>query len=844
MGHGRGGWMAALGMAVALLVPAAARAQLPPRLQSTLMLREGYLALDPATTQLALGDYAGVYRACKLSDEAIKAGLIAAIDKTLKRRGTVLEQLALDPFNTTDADNQPRTDLPALRQALGQLTRSDKATGDANTLSAPWATASDVFTRWLIAHRSDPLPVRVPFERGLYADVYGPMASATDWLDQPARPIPDLYGTLQTEDPHALARGTVIFDIAPPFRAREEDSGQSKLRLTVNVAAWASQLAALQQDLLDPLHCQLWSRQAVAQRAQDYMQVRGVALQHYATQAMANQGQAANLPQMEPNDQAGIAVEQTRYRKETDVPQVVAGRVLLSPDPQIDYLVIHADPDLDGPLVRRVLVLLLPMPDWEALRGTLATRMCIARRLPGGSPGKGTQPLMLSLVDSAFPTQFSSTYLTQRARAERMRRLADVGYQLQIASPRIRAENRRKSVSLIVARTGSARGDAPIGALALADCADATEPPPADVAATAPVDAPADAALSPPPKAGKSASRKDPPRHGLTLGAQSDGARPLRLLTTLARTGLLADDTLSLSAASQGKPSADLQYSRDFLWFDDGVERRVQASIRSYSEFRPEQPRGAGEQDERRTGLDLGATVDLWRDVGNSFAQLLLTVGRRTVRPEAGAPAGTPTLTLRSAGLGLVYSRSSHAAARPSDLDVELQALAGQANPGHARYRRAQATLAYQRFVGPFWRWDLRAQATAVGGPAPQAEWPTFGGEQSVRGYAQDLSVARRTWALQNELWLPPPGADGLDSELGSLLRRQVALALFVDVGGLRGSPTYGTGTKTAAGLGLRYLADAGIALRLDWARPINEDAPRIRRSGQWLLSITSRPKL
>lgn len=838
MAGGLGSWLAALGMAAALLGPVAALAQsLPPRLHATLMLRGGYLALDPATTRVELGDYAAVYRACKLSDDAIKAGLIAAIDKTLKRRGTVLEQLALDPFNTTDADNQPRTDLPALRLALGRLAKSDPATAEANTFSGPWAQAQDVFARWLDAHRNDPLPVRVAFERGLYADVYSPMAGANEWLDEPARPIPDLYGTLQTEDHQALERGAVIFDIAPPFQAREEGTGKSKLALTVNVAAWQSRLAALRQDLLEPLHCQLWSRQAVAGRAQDYMQVRGVALQHYATQAMANERQAANLPQMEPNDQAGIAVEQTRYRKEPGSIEVVAGRVLLSPDPQIDYLIVHADPDLDGPLVRRVLYLLLPTPDWEQLRDALPQRMCIARRLPGGKPGKGSQPLMLSFVDAGLPLQFASTYLTQRALAERMRRLADVGYRLQLASPRLRDEHRRKSASLVVTKSGSAGAAAPVGPLGLSDCADGAEPEASAVAATAAVEGlPGTALAAPPPQA-----RKDPPRHQLTLGAQSDGAHPLRLLTTFARTGLSADDTVSLSAATQGKPSADLQYSRDFLWFDHGVARRVQASIRSYSEFEPGQPRGTGEQDERHTGLGLSATVDLWRDVNHSFAQLLLTGGRKTVRPEAGAPAGTPPLTLRSVGLGLAFSRSIHATARPADLDVELQALAGRAGAGHGRYGRAQATLAWQRFVGPFWRWDLRANATAVRGPAPQAEWPTFGGEQSVRGYAADLAVARRTWALQNEFWLPPPGAERIDSALGGLLRRQVALALFVDIGGLRGSPSHHTGTKAGAGLGLRYLADAGVTLRLDWARPLGEDDPRLRRGGQWLLSITSR---
>ncbi|MFG6430013.1 ShlB/FhaC/HecB family hemolysin secretion/activation protein [Roseateles sp. LYH14W] len=837
MAGGLGSWLAAVGLAAALLGPAAALAQSPPpRLHATLMLRGGHLALDPASTRLALGDHAAVYRACQLSDDALKAGLIAAIDKTLQRRGPVLEQLALDPFNATDADNQPRTDLPALRLALGRLAKSDPATAEANTFSGPWTQAQQVFTRWLEAHRNDPLPVRVTFERGLYADVYATMASASDWLDEPARPIPDLYGTLQTEDHQALERGAVIFDIAPPFQAREDGTGKSKLALTVNLAAWASRLQALREDLLDPLHCQLWSRQAVVGRAQDYMQARGVALQHYATQAMASKGQAANLPQMEPNDQAGIAVEPTRYRNEPGSVEVVGGRVLLSPDPQLDYLIVHADPDLDGPLVRRVLYLLLPTPDWGSLRDALATRMCIARRLPGGKPGPGTQPLMLSFVDPAFPTQFSSTYLTQRALAERMRRLADVGYRLQLASPILRAEHRRKSVSLVVTKSGSASAGMPVGALGLTDCAGGSAPEAGAVADIA-------AVAAPPPRAAQDNGRREPPRHELAVGAQYDGAHPLRLLSTLARAGLSPDDTLSLSAAFQGKASADLQYSRDFLWFDNGVARRVQASVRSYTEFEPGQPRSSGEQDERHTGLDLSATVDLWRDVENSFAQLLLTAGRKTIRPEAGAPTGTAGVTLRSAGLGLVFSHSLHATARPSALDAELQVQAGRAGAGHGRYGRAQASLAWQRFVGPFWRWDLRANATAVRGPAPQAEWPTFGGEQSVRGYAADLAVARRTWALQNELWLPPPGADRVDAALGALLRRQVALALFVDIGGLRGSPSQHAGTKAGAGLGLRYLADASVTLRLDWARPVGEDDARLR-SGQWLLSITSRHTL
>ena len=122
----------------------------------------------------------------------------------------------------------------------------------------------------------------------------------------------------------------------------------------------------------------------------------------------------------------------------------------------------------------------------------------------------------------------------------------------------------------------------------------------------------------------------------------------------------------------------------------------------------------------------------------------------------------------------------------------------------------------------------------------PQVELPTFGGDASVRGYKVDAGLARTVWAVQNEAWFPVRLDLGLPGALSSFLRRNVAVAVFGDVGGLVDSEDSFKGVKAGAGVGLRLVWQDFLTLRLDWAHAIG-DQDRAPREGAVYFTVTTR---
>lgn len=103
------------------------------------------------------------------------------------------------------------------------------------------------------------------------------------------------------------------------------------------------------------------------------------------------------------------------------------------------------------------------------------------------------------------------------------------------------------------------------------------------------------------------------------------------------------------------------------------------------------------------------------------------------------------------------------------------------------------------------WEYDLSGHFENAFGSPPIFELPSFGGEDTVRGFRADDAVGRRLWASQNELWRPLPHLAPLK------------LAAFVDVGGAYQTAGSSPGLREGAGAGLRL--DLRLAvLKFDWA--------------------------
>jgi hypothetical protein len=103
------------------------------------------------------------------------------------------------------------------------------------------------------------------------------------------------------------------------------------------------------------------------------------------------------------------------------------------------------------------------------------------------------------------------------------------------------------------------------------------------------------------------------------------------------------------------------------------------------------------------------------------------------------------------------------------------------------------------------WEYDLSGRSENAFGSPPIFELPSFGGEDTVRGFRADDAIGRRLWASQNELWRPLPRLSPLK------------LATFFDVGGAYQTAGSSPGLRVGLGAGLRL--DLRLAvLKFDWA--------------------------
>lgn len=104
------------------------------------------------------------------------------------------------------------------------------------------------------------------------------------------------------------------------------------------------------------------------------------------------------------------------------------------------------------------------------------------------------------------------------------------------------------------------------------------------------------------------------------------------------------------------------------------------------------------------------------------------------------------------------------------------------------------------------WEYDLTGHFENAFGNAPIFELPSFGGENTVRGFRADDAIGRRIWSDQNELWhvLTPRWP-------------MLKIAAFGDIGGAY--QTTGSAPSLRAGTGAGLRLDFRVAVvRFDWA--------------------------
>lgn len=839
----------------------AAPSHAAPTLRVQLEVRGGKVAIAPTGTTLSQ-PLPGVYAQCHMTPASLQQELTGYLEPLLLGGDKVLTRLVLQSLS----GSSPAADSKAVVRDLEALAKTDELTAKLWSDGFRWAEGPQLVQAWEAARRKAGSPlVKAALQ---FSDVYTWVLQDPAYPDGPLLPAP--VDVDQAPGQQLARQGMVEFEVAPPLI-----DAMGKLRPTYNVAQWDALRPKLSHSVLDDFECKLWYGPRIAAAVRDYLEVRGISLQLYRTAKdvadSAHLGSATDAP----NDRAALRLLRPQFGKKN-----YGGRILLDPDPMLEAVYVQAS-DQDGQRVMRALYLLLPSADFDRLRAAPRDYLCRGKAVwvPSESPPDAIQLPLDGSMAALKGEQLSvgRIFMTRAMLARRLHKLSAIGLNASImmaedvAPPRRPGKKGNLMRRLAVLSVEPSAGAADVPPYAFPPLLACTTPRDAKPVASGPAvtsagsgddDPGADAAeadgaahpcsasdkqslcatvplapaAAPPlqPSTAREAPEDAVRRNHLDFMVERQPGKPWRLGSAYRHEGKTADDTFAVGFGLQKQASGDFSYSGDFAGLPS-LGRRVQWTARAYSLHDPEVGTDPTRPDQRREGAELRVTADLWRDMRYSSAQLELALRRVEISFDK---LGSQRQRVSAVDASLVLMRFHESTPASARQEWVLSATAGHADG--ERFAKAGTMLAMRRFVGAFSQWDLRARAQAVTARTPLAEWVRFGGEDTVRGYKADYAVARQAWALQNEYWMPLPWMPS-SPELASTLRRNLALAAFLDMGGVRHAPAALAGVsgfKAGAGIGLRYRPDPGATLRLDAARPVG-GVPRDDRRTRIHFNVT-----
>jgi hemolysin activation/secretion protein len=262
--------------------------------------------------------------------------------------------------------------------------------------------------------------------------------------------------------------------------------------------------------------------------------------------------------------------------------------------------------------------------------------------------------------------------------------------------------------------------------------------------------------------------------------------------------------------------------------FFNSLQRRLQLTIVGFSDFEPDRLLAGQEVDERRTGGSIEASVDLLRDLQGHWLRFDLVGSFRRSSLEQKKDTFQHE-NLSTLDVGLLHFKRWEGTPGSARLDFQPTVRLGYGNQEGVWFFKPSFQGTYHRFISAFLQWECNAAFTWASADTPSVELPSLGGESSVRGYRKDAGVGRISWAVQNELWIPVRIRLGLPEEWDKIVRRNLAVAAFADLGGVHQSIDGFSGVKAGVGLGLRFVY-GDLTLRLDWAHALDE--PNHQRGG------------
>jgi len=255
---------------------------------------------------------------------------------------------------------------------------------------------------------------------------------------------------------------------------------------------------------------------------------------------------------------------------------------------------------------------------------------------------------------------------------------------------------------------------------------------------------------------------------------------------------------------------------------------RTALTSRAFSTFTSLRTFEGIDTSERRTGVGLAATARQEGAFRWSYRQQAdATFARLHLNPLEG-PGRFQDLTTLSLGVGA--DRVAFRGLLARDLALTARLRGGWLHGPHATpfatirlnarwHRPLSATTAYSAEA-------LGAWATAS---TPTFERPSFGGNETVRGFRADAFIGRSVAGVQQEVWVPVPGGTLWGRRTRNVLTQHIRLAAFADVGMVGGASADTAATlRAGTGLGVR-IRMGGFTLRADWAHRVSD-----LRDGRW----------
>jgi hypothetical protein len=300
--------------------------------------------------------------------------------------------------------------------------------------------------------------------------------------------------------------------------------------------------------------------------------------------------------------------------------------------------------------------------------------------------------------------------------------------------------------------------------------------------------------------------------------------------------GFLSGEVGGDGAHAFGSGSVNL----DYLWFAK-LRRRLSLQATGSSDATAQRLLGGVMADERRTGGNAYAELDVFRNIGGFLFRLTAEPRHEMVAlsPKSGAQ---PTFHLTTIEVGALVSYGPLTALHPTALQVSPRVKFGlglAATEPTYRVFTADGVLHQRVSNAGLISLDFAGRFQQASSATPIFELPSLGGGDSLRGFRTDDALGRTLWSVQTEIWIPVPGSLHArpDQPVWSFLRQQIRLAADFDAGGVENTDLGSTtgesllaaqasaaGWRYGPGVGVRFIKGS-LALKLDWGYGFGQGA-------------------